>query len=171
MTSFRHRAILNARPCDIARFWSKVRKTETCWLWKAKDIDKDGYGNFWCFFTRVSAPRFIYYWTYGELNPDLPILHSCDNPGCVRPTHLSQGTQSNNILQCVERGRHRNVVSPASYKLGSFHGAAKLTEAQVVQIRIQLALGVLQKDIAKEFNVSPGVISAIKCKRSWRYIQ
>lgn len=46
------------------------------------------------------------------------VLHGCDNPKCCNPGHLEKGTLSDNMKQCVERGRHKGlqVRNPA------FHG-------------------------------------------------
>lgn len=39
-------------------------------------------------------------------------LHSCDNKICINPEHLLWGTQSDNLKDCVLKGRHR---SPAEH--------------------------------------------------------
>ncbi|MFB9187253.1 HNH endonuclease signature motif containing protein [Dactylosporangium sucinum] len=45
----------------------------------------------------------------GQPIPDgLQVLHSCDNPPCCNPAHLSIGTQAENMQQMVARGRGRN---------------------------------------------------------------
>lgn len=36
-------------------------------------------------------------------------MHQCDNPACIAPDHLKPGSQSMNMTQCVERGRHNSV--------------------------------------------------------------
>lgn len=33
--------------------------------------------------------------------------HSCDNPPCVNPEHLLEGTRADNVADAVSRGRHR----------------------------------------------------------------
>ena len=95
------------------RFWERVNKTPTCWLWTA-GVDKDGYGKF-----AVTLPagserkqRHVRAHRYSwELANDrgfpfgLVSLHSCDNPACVRPDHVSPGTQAENRADCGRKGR------------------------------------------------------------------
>ena len=46
--------------------------------------------------------------------PDHEVLHSCDNPPCVEPTHLRWGTRYENHRDAVERGRF--VAPPIRWK-------------------------------------------------------
>jgi hypothetical protein len=56
------------------------------------------------------------------------VLHACDNPPCINPDHLAPGTRSQNMRDMVAKGRHR-------YPAGGQHHAAKLSDAQVVEMR------------------------------------
>lgn len=53
------------------------------------------------------------------------VMHSCDNPACINPEHLSVGTQSDNIKDCVDKGRHPRCghVRPSSRKVAQMEGA------------------------------------------------
>lgn len=55
-----------------------------------------------------------------------------------------------------------------SQSAGSKNGMAKLTEAQVAQIREALGAGEFQRVIAARFGVSQAIISQIKNGRKWR---
>lgn len=81
----------------IDRFWSKVDRSGECWLWLAGKTD-DGYGG-WSYplaggLVTMRAHRFAFLITYGALNPDLVLHHTCETPLCVRPDHLIEMTQA-----------------------------------------------------------------------------
>jgi len=52
----------------------------------------------------ISAHRLAFKQAYGFL-PKV-VMHTCDNPKCVNPEHLKAGTQSENIKDCVSKGRY-----------------------------------------------------------------
>lgn len=79
------------RPSAEERFWAKVNKTPTCWLWTATTTR--GYGSFKVG-SESLAHRVSYLWAYGSLPPELD--HICRTPRCVRPDHLQPVTSSEN---------------------------------------------------------------------------
>lgn len=79
-----------------ARFWAKVDKTDTCWLWTGAKTP-DGYGNFWDGTAQVRAHRF----SFGTVPPGLVLDHLCRTPACVNPSHLEAVTQRENTLRGV----------------------------------------------------------------------
>ena len=98
-----------------SRFWSKVDKTDECWVWTA-GVDRDGYGMFRFPWATIRAHRVAYEWEYGPIPAGLVLDHQCDNPGCVRPTHLVATTNRVNIL----RGTAPTAVNAA--KTHCVHG-------------------------------------------------
>lgn len=98
------------------RFWSKVKKTETCWLWIAA-TNIGGYGFFSVGGRRsgrmVAAHRISYELTYGTFNEELFVLHKCDNPPCVRPEHLFLGDNYDNVLDAIKKGRKKFTFNAA----------------------------------------------------------
>jgi predicted XRE-type DNA-binding protein len=110
---------------------------------------------------RYRAHRFAWFLTYGKL-PEKDLLHECDTPLCVNPKHLSEGTQAENIADCVRKNRNAKGESSAR---------AKLKAADVVEIRELLKAGLNQSAIAERFNVTQTNICAIKRGKSWRSIE
>lgn len=60
---------------------------------------------------RVFAHRLVFFQTYGYW-PDV-CRHTCDNPPCVNPEHLVDGTHGDNIRDMMERGRGRGQFKPS----------------------------------------------------------
>lgn len=79
------------------RFWSKVEKTETCWLWTG-GLWKEGYGQFYPTSNPpVVAHRFAYELLVGPVPEGLELDHLCRVRHCVKPGHLEAVTHSENM--------------------------------------------------------------------------
>lgn len=89
------------------RFWSKIDKSGECWVWKGRRTP-DGYGLFSIGKKAIYAHRFALEESGVSLSGGKRALHHCDNPPCVRPSHLYAGTQSQNMLDAYRRGRRRS---------------------------------------------------------------
>lgn len=147
----------------IERFLCKVRKGTACdcHIW-AGAKDKDGYG----FIKRkdgkqIRAHRFIYEYTNNlTLEEGQVVMHTCDNPCCVNPKHLTIGTVFDNTHDMIKKGR--KIVSR-----GSNNGMAILTADQVVSIKRDTRF---HKVIAADYGVSQSTISMIKRGVNWSYI-
>jgi hypothetical protein len=134
-----------------------------CWGWQRTRND-DGYGQLSVAGRMVYAHRLAFELSVGPVPKGLHILHSCDNPSCINPAHLSPGTRSQNMKECGERGRAR---IPQPIKLGEENGAAKLLEVDVLSIRRLLSKGDTQRSIAERFNVSQQTVAGIKSGKKW----
>lgn len=75
-----------------------------CWDWK-KGKTRKGYGRIKVGGTTVAAHRAMATALWGSVPDGLVVMHTCDNPGCVNPSHLRVGTQSENILDAFRKGR------------------------------------------------------------------
>ena len=57
-----------------------------------------------------SASLHVIVWEAHHAEPkpdDMVIMHTCDNRACCNPLHLRLGTQQENILDCLAKGRHK----------------------------------------------------------------
>lgn len=80
------------------RYWAKVRKTDSCWLWTA--ATQRGYGAFGVEGKLVRAHRYAYELLVGAIPDGLVLDHVvCDNPLCVRPDHMRVCSQGENIAR------------------------------------------------------------------------
>lgn len=151
------------------RFWSKVDKSGDCWEWRAfRDSGRGGYGKY--DFDLQKSPqgahRIAWELTYGPIPKGMYVCHHCDNPSCVRVDgHLFLGTQTDNMQDMIAKGRK----NPA---LGSKNGNAKLTEAEVREIRrlyFSKQCGVVE--LAKRFGVSRVTIRDIYTGKIWKHLE
>jgi hypothetical protein len=103
------------------RFWAKVCKTDTCWLWTG--VKSVGYGHMWDGSGRPKhAHRLSWEIHHGPIPSGMDVLHRCDTPACVRPDHLFIGTASDNMLDAVSKGRHGGVRMCAGWGRSGIHG-------------------------------------------------
>ena len=90
-------------------FWEHVQKGEkpdACWLWK-RGINTSGYGLVAFNHPKKTmlAHRVCYLLFCGKIPEKMVVMHGCHVPLCVRPDHLSVGTQRENVIQRYERAR------------------------------------------------------------------
>jgi hypothetical protein len=121
----------------IRRFWSHVEKSDGCWNWTAS-VASHGYGNAWDGVTVLTAHKLSWRIHFGAVPDGSVIMHTCDNPKCVRPDHLLIGTHVDNMRDMARKGRRRGC----RYR--------RLTTEERLRIRELRARGVSQKEIAKE---------------------
>lgn len=155
------------------RFWAKVdvRGPDECWEWQGATTAA-GYGKLWGGVdvgTTIQATHVAVLLATGEPVPaGMQVNHSCDNPPCVNAHHLSVGTQTANLLECVSRGRHRPHRGGAK---GSRHGHSRLTEEQIPAIRARYAQGGISlKRLGEEFGVSFGAVQRIVAGKGWTHV-
>lgn len=140
------------------KFWKHVNKTASCWIWSGSRSDQR-YGRESRQVGTRLAHRISWEIHYGPPPKDMDVCHHCDNPLCVRPSHLFIGKALDNMQDAASKNR---------VKFGVSHHAAKLNNDLVSQIRNLLKNGRSQSSIAREFKVTRSIISRIKNNTGWR---
>ena len=88
----------------------------------------------------------------------------CDNRPCVNPFHLFLGDNNANVQDKVSKGRSAKLR-------GTEQSQAKLTEAQVIEIRRKykpFEYGLEQ--LAKDYGVAQSLIFRIVHRKNWRHV-
>ena len=160
----------NSRGTTEERFWKRVHKTDTCWLWTGAWRNRLGYGGFYANGQFTGAHQYAYTLMCGEIPPGLYVCHDCDTPSCVRPDHLFVATQRENMHDCINKGRFKLHSDAAITPRGEEHPSAKLTTKDVMTI-IALKGQLSQRIIAQQFHVTKGAISNIHSGRGWAHLQ
>jgi len=143
------------RQPEMDRFMSHVSVAESgCWLWTAHKLPS-GYGQFRQPTKNELAHRAAYRLFSGSDAGAMDVMHSCDNPSCVNPKHLSTGTRKDNMLDAKNKGRSA---------MGERHGRSKLTLDEVAEIR---ASSLTQAVLATKYGVRQPSISKIKRNTRW----
>ncbi len=136
------------------RFWRKVDKSGDCWLWTGSKNSK-GYGNIGVDGKTRRAHRIAWELENGPIPDGVEVCHSCDNPSCVRVSHLFLGAPSENTADMWNKGR----------------GFSRLTEAQVAEIRQRYAQGgVSYTMLAPSYGVHWSTIAYAVTGKTWRRI-
>lgn len=174
----------------LKRFWSKVSKNGPvpkhvphlgkCWIWIAGKRGK--YGTFWHGTEMVSAHRYSYEEQVGKIPPGMFGLHRCDNHICVRPSHIFAGTQKDNALDCLSKGRHQSQQANWKCPSGKNHPFFKFTNREQrefflrrkklssLQVKAILRLyhiyGVPPKELGIIFGVSVQTIMNVREEKS-----
>jgi hypothetical protein len=143
------------------RFWNKVEKTDSCWLWRGA-ITTTGYGVFQKgrkgeLLYRVH--RFSFELHFGEIEQGKLVLHKCDTKTCVNPDHLELGDHKKNLSDAWNRGLRK--LTSHHLRLGNLK--RKLSDDQRIFIINEFNPNVRGSGVrlARLFNVSKSTISSI----------
>lgn len=147
----------------IERFHEKwTLSPNGCWEWQAAAAGK-GYGMMKRPGTRtqIYAHRLSYLLHHGPLTEADMVCHSCDNPKCVKPSHLFKGSCKDNLQDMKSKSRHL---------FGERNGSSKLTAEKVRQMHRLAEQGVSQGKIGKAYGVSQGTVNKILHGQRWNHI-
>lgn len=161
-------------PTIVERFWAKVQKTDSCWLWTGsvsqslKSREKKWF--YGMVFARWASdpPRtktiraHILSWILhqGPIPVGKHVLHNCpggDNTLCVNPAHLWLGTHEENMADMKRKGRANG------------HGPGRLTPNQVRTIRA-LYRKVPRSELSLRFGICVHQVCQIGSGRGWKSI-
>lgn len=115
----------------------------------------------------VLAHRLAFYLAHGRW-PEPNACHHCDNPSCVNPAHLFEGSHQDNVDDRETKGR--NKPPPRGEK----HHSARLTENDVRAIRAVDAADTSGRlygrraKLARRYGVAPETIASIVLRRIWK---
>lgn len=136
----------------LQRFWPKINKTKTCWNWTAARCHF-GYGRVGInrngLKTTTKASRISWEFHNGNIPNGLCVLHKCDNPSCVRPSHLFLGSRLDNAIDRGNKGRTKTGYVP-----GSLCGTSKILEKDSIKMRELRKQGLSYPKIAARFDLS-----------------
>lgn len=142
------------------RFWPRVNKTEACWEWTGS-IRRNGYGYIVRLDRNVGVHRFSWELHHGPIPDGLFVCHHCDNRKCVRPDHLFLGTAADNQRDMRDKGRGLR---------GERVYTAKLTAADVVEIRARFAAGEALDVLAELKGMHRDSIKNVVTRKSWGHV-
>ncbi len=145
------------------RFWSNtviVPYDKGCWLWIGTK-DKDGYGTIsrGCKGSGSErAHRMSWMLHKGPVPPHKIVLHECDNPACVNPSHLRAGTNKENTADAISKNR---------MAFGERHGMAKLTPRAIQAIRADWP-SLSSNQLAEKYGISRTHAWEIATRKVWK---
>lgn len=99
----------------------------------------------------VQTHRVSYEHHVSRIPAGLFVLHKCDNPGCIEPSHLFLGTQKDNMQDMIRKGRKTRLY-------------AKLSHSKAAEIRSSSEPA---RALAKRYGVSVRSISSVRRGVTW----
>lgn len=140
-----------------AEFWSRVDRSAgpgACWPWKGYSSHQAGYGRLVWRRHLYHAHRLAHEVAHGPIPARLYVLHSCDNPPCCNPDHLSVGTNQDNLRDAAAKGR-------------TARANALLTWDSVAEIRRRAASGETGQSLATAFGISKSAACRVINGTTW----
>lgn len=150
------------------RLWRMVvvGEPDACWLWRG-NVGHEGYGRITVRVAGKTKQRAAHRLAWEFANKmslgKRVARHRCDVPSCCNPAHILPGTQRENMLDAVARGR----LNPAR---GEWSPFAKLTDEKVLALREDRARGMSLTALSKKFEVSMAVVANVYRGNTWKHV-
>lgn len=155
---------------SLSRFNSRFAAGDPneCWMWQGFR-NPAGYGTFCFRGAMIIASRMALSIKLGRMvQHPLMACHTCDNPSCVNPAHLWEGTRSDNVKDAIRKGRMKFKPIPVeTHVSGEDHPFSKLTDADVRAIR---ASDLSHAELGRAYGVSRTNIGYIRSRKTWQHV-
>jgi len=148
------------------KLWAKVDKSGDCWVWLGAKA-KTGYGHFSHGRKKTIGVHRASFFIHNGYWPAV-VMHTCDNPSCVNPDHLKGGTQRDNMLDMIAKGRQSKNLNHANRLKGVEQKNAKLDEDKV---RVILCSSLSQRKLALMYGVSRRCIAFVQQRKTWKHVK
>jgi hypothetical protein len=158
----------------IKNFWQRKVEIDGCWFVISNTGKRKEYIN--VVGKEFKITRIAYKAAFGDCPVGLNVCHRCDTPPCIKPEHLWLGTQKENVLDAVQKGRwahlygDKNPYHGKVVRRGEEHCLAKLTVDDVKHIRHLFKKGWTCRRIGNKFHHSQENIRHVVMRRSWKHI-
>jgi hypothetical protein len=99
------------------------------------------------------------------LGHKMEACHTCDNPACLNPDHLFEGTHIQNMHDMRKKGRDAKA-------LGTAHPNHKLKDEQAAEIRRLYARGdVSMSQLGARYGVHKTTIGYVVNRTKWKHVK
>lgn len=154
---------MNLQMRDVEKFLARVDRSagrEACWLWTGAKTAL-GYGQMYTREGKMVKAHRVALAVANDRAPELDVLHSCDNPTCVNPAHLREGTHQDNMNDKVSRSRQVRGVRQVK---------ARLSPDIVVSIRSAHAAGESLSALARRHKVGISTVFGVVHRETWKHV-
>lgn len=161
-------------------FAHRISVSGNCWLFTGAR-NKAGYGKMAYTGINTTAHRISWAVANGQPLPrghGLVVMHHCDTPACVRPSHVDLVTASTNTRDMIAKRRHGAALHPERITRGERHNwygpraseeshGAKLTWETARQIRALRRDGTSISALIVRYGMSRTAIYDVLAERTW----
>lgn len=146
---------------------SRILKNEETGCWNWQGATRSGYGAIKSKGKLYDTHRLSFTIFKGEIPEGTMVCHTCDNPKCVNPDHLFNGTRADNMRDCFKKGR-MTVPKGTPFQAGQDPGNRSIDLETVKEIKKFIKKGTITlKELSSLYNVSYDVVRGISCGRAY----